>query len=549
MEKPWLAHYPEDVLQTISYPEESLYQILHRSAQKYPDHPAIIFFGNRITYRELLEQVDRLATALHKQGVQKQDRIALFLPNCPQSVIAYYAALRLGAIVVQVNPLYVERELKYQLEDAGVEVLIALDLLYPKIRNIRETVPLRQVILTSIKDYLPFPLNRLYTLKQFKDRNRVKIRKEEEVLYLTELIREHPSAPPNIEVKPQDIALLQYTGGTTGTSKGVILTHRNLVVNAVQCRNGLPKLRDGEETVLAVLPFFHVFGMTVAMNLAIYAGFSMILLPRFEVVRVLKAIDKYKPTFFPGVPTMYVAINNYPKLHRYDLSSLKFCLSGAAPLPLEVMERFEAITGSRIVEGYGLTEASPVTHCNPVWGLRKPGSIGFPFPDTEAKVVDPDTGADLPVGEIGELVIRGPQVMQGYWHRDQETESTLKEGWLFTGDLAKMDEDGYFYIIDRKKDLIIASGFNVYPREVEEVLYEHPKILEAAVIGIPDPYRGETVKAFVVLKKDQKATEEEILDFCRKNLAAYKVPTQIEFKDQLPKTLVGKVLRRMLREG
>jgi long-chain acyl-CoA synthetase len=548
MEKPWLAHYPEDVLQTISYPEESLYQILHRSAQKYPDHPAIIFFGNRITYRELLEQVDRLATALHKQGVQKQDRVALFLPNCPQSVIAYYAALRLGAIVVQVNPLYVERELKYQLEDAGVEVLIALDLLYPKIRNIRETVPLRQVILTSIKDYLPFPLNRLYTLKQFKDRNRVKIHKEEEVRYLTELIREHPSAPPNIEVKPQDIALLQYTGGTTGTSKGVILTHRNLVVNAVQCRNGLPKLRDGEETVLAVLPFFHVFGMTVAMNLAIYAGFSMVLLPRFEVAKVLKAIDKYKPTFFPGVPTMYVAINNYPKLHRYDLSSLKFCLSGAAPLPLEVMERFEAITGSRIVEGYGLTEASPVTHCNPVWGLRKPGSIGFPFPDTEAKVVDPDTGADLPVGEIGELVIRGPQVMQGYWHRDQETESTLKEGWLFTGDLAKMDEEGYFYIIDRKKDLIIASGFNVYPREVEEVLYEHPKILEAAVIGIPDPYRGETVKAFVVLKKDQKATEEEILDFCRKNLAAYKVPTQIEFKDQLPKTLVGKVLRRVLRE-
>ncbi len=548
MEKPWLAHYPEDVLQTISYPEESLYQILHRSAQKYPNHPAIIFFGNRITYRELLEQVDRLATALHKQGVQKQDRVALFLPNCPQSVIAYYAALRLGAIVVQVNPLYVERELKYQLEDAGVEVLIALDLLYPKIRNIRETVPLRQVILTSIKDYLPFPLNRLYTLKQFKDRNRVKIRKEE-VLYLAELIREHPSAPPNIEVKPQDIALLQYTGGTTGTSKGVILTHRNLVVNAVQCRNGLPKLRDGEETVLAVLPFFHVFGMTVAMNLAIYAGFSMILLPRFEVAKVLKAIDKYKPTFFPGVPTMYVAINNYPKLHRYDLSSLKFCLSGAAPLPLEVMERFEAITGSRIVEGYGLTEASPVTHCNPVWGLRKPGSIGFPFPDTEAKVVDPVTGADLPVGEIGELVIRGPQVMQGYWHRDQETESTLKEGWLFTGDLAKMDEDGYFYIIDRKKDLIIASGFNVYPREVEEVLYEHPKVLEAAVIGIPDPYRGETVKAFVVLKKDQKATEKEILDFCRKNLAAYKVPTHIEFKDQLPKTLVGKVLRRVLREG
>lgn len=497
----------------------------------------------------MLEQVDRLATALHKQGVQKQDRVALFLPNCPQSVIAYYAALRLGAIVVQINPLYVERELKYQLEDAGVEILIALDLLYPKIRNIRGTVPLKQVILTSIKDYLPFPLNRLYTLKQFKDRSRIKIRKEEEVLYLTELIKEHPSAPPNIEVKPQDIALLQYTGGTTGTSKGVILTHRNLVVNAVQCRNGLPKLRDGEETVLAVLPFFHVFGMTVAMNLAIYAGFSMVLLPRFEVAKVLKAIDKYKPTFFPGVPTMYVAINNYPKLHRYDLSSLKFCLSGAAPLPLEVMERFEAITGSRIVEGYGLTEASPVTHCNPVWGLRKPGSIGFPFPDTEARIVDPVTGADLPVGEIGELVVRGPQVMQGYWRRDQETANTLKEGWLFTGDLAKMDEDGYFYIIDRKKDLIIASGFNVYPREVEEVLYEHPKILEAAVVGVPDPYRGETVKAFVVLKKDQEATEEEILDFCRKNLAAYKVPTQIEFKDQLPKTLVGKVLRRVLREG
>jgi len=549
MEKPWLAHYPEDVPRTLSYPEETLHQILYRSAQKYPDHPAIVFFGNKLTYQELVGQVDRLATALHKLGVQKQDRVALFLPNCPQSVIAYYAALRLGAIVVQVNPLYVERELKYQLEDAGAEVLIALDLLYPRVYNIQETTPLKQVIVTSIKDYLPFPLSQLYFFKQLKERHRMRARREEKALYWTDLIKESPPIPPNIEVRPQDIALLQYTGGTTGVSKGVVLTHRNLLVNAIQARSWIARLRDGEERVLAVLPFFHVFGMTVAMNMAIYAGFSMILLPRFEVTRVLKVIDKYKPTFFPGVPTMYVAINNYPKLQQYDLSSLKFCLSGAAPLPLEVLEKFETITGSRLVEGYGLTEASPVTHCNPIWGLRKPGSMGIPLPDTEAKVVDTGTGADLPVGEIGELVIKGPQVMQGYWRHSQETEQVLKDGWLFTGDLAKRDEDGYFYIIDRKKDMIIAGGFNIYPREVEEVLYEHPKILEAAVAGIPDPYRGETVKAFVVLKKGQEATEGEILDFCRKNLAAYKVPTCVEFRDQLPKTLVGKVLRRALLEG
>jgi long-chain acyl-CoA synthetase len=355
--------------------------------------------------------------------------------------------------------------------------------------------------------------------------------------------------PPSVDIVSDDVALLQYTGGTTGVSKGVMLTHQNLVANAMQCKSWFPEISIGNERLLAVLPFFHSFGMTTSMNCPILVAATMILVPRFNTKEILSLIEKYKPTLFPGVPTMYVAINNYPDVSKYDLSSVKFCISGAAPLPLEVLQEFEQLTGGTLREGYGLTESSPVTHCNPLEGMVKEGSIGIPFPDTECKIVDVDTGEkELEVNEIGELCIRGPQVMTGYWNMPEETKCTIRKEWLYTGDIAKVDEDGYFYIVDRKKDMIIASGYNIYPRDIEEVLYEHPKVKEAVVAGIPDEYRGETVKAYVVLKEGVTASEEEIIQFCRENMAKYKVPTAVAFRDDLPKTIVGKMLRRELVE-
>ena len=549
MEKIWQKFYQDGVPDSIDYPNIATHQFLEETVKKYPENIAMMFFGKKINYKELSKSVDRFATALSDLGIKKGDKFSILLPNCPQFVIAYFAAHKIGAINVNTNPLYVERELMYQLNDSGSETILCLDLFYPKVKNIKDKTELKNIIVTSIKDYLPFPLNLLYPIKQRREGHVVKIEKEPGVYLFKDLLNKYPPSPPEVETSPEEIALLQYTGGTTGISKGCILTHKNLIANTLQCESWFVDAIEGKEIVLSALPFFHVFGMTVVMLYSVQSGYNMVLMPKFEVESALKLIKKHKPTIFPGVPTIYAAINNYPNVEDYDLSSIKYCISGAAPLPVEVCKRFEELTGAKLVEGYGLSETSPVTHCNPFEGLRKIGSIGIPFPDTDCRIMELEKGGkEMSVGEVGELAISGPQVMKGYWNKPEETKNVLRDGWCYTGDIAKIDDDGYFYIVDRKKDMIISGGFNIYPREVEEVLYEHPKVIEAAVIGIPDPKYGESVKAFISVKEGEKLSEEEIMQFCRENLAKYKIPKSVEFRKEMPKTLVGKVLRRVLVE-
>jgi long-chain acyl-CoA synthetase len=539
MERPWLKFYEEGVPHHIEYPRVPLYQVLDDTARDFPSLDAVIFQGKRIKYGELAGWARDLASALHQIGIKKGQRVAIMLPNCPQYIVAYYSILKLGGVVVNVNPMYVERELEFQLHDAGAQAIVALRDLLLRLETVREKIPLKTMILTDLDEHVR-------TARRKAPAQGLRPGFYE---YAELLEKGKAQMPPMVSVDPDEVALLQYTGGTTGFSKGAMLTHFNLVSDVVQCVSWNVGAQRGQERMLAVLPFFHVYGMTVTMNEAIYLAATIILLPRFQVDDCLEAINQYQPTRFPGVPTMYIGIINHPRVKQYNISSIKVCSSGSAPLPVEALKKFEELTGGKISEGYGLTEASPVTHANPFSGKRKVGSIGLPRPDTDAKVVDLETGEkDLPSGEEGELCIRGPQVMKGYWNRPEETARSLRNGWLYTGDIARMDEEGYFYIVDRKKDMIICGGFNVYPREVEEALYLHPKILEAAVLGVPDPYRGETVKAFVVLKPGQKATGEEIIEFCRQNLARFKVPTQVEFRKELPKSHVGKVLRKVLRE-
>ncbi len=549
MDRPWYRFYQENVPRSFNYPQIPLFSLVDRTAEHFPDAVAMSFFGKKIRYREFQSLTRKMADALRRLGVKKGDRVALMLPNCPQTVIAYYGALRIGAVVVNTNPLYVEREMIHQFNDAGAETLITLDLFYEKSRKTMQQTRLKRIIFTGIQDFLPFFLKLLYPLKAKKEKQWVQIPREEGVYLWRDLMKAASDQIPDEAVDTHEVALLQYTGGTTGVAKGVMLTHQNLVSNAYQVRLWIPTAVEGEERVLAVLPFFHVYGMTTAMNLAVLLAAEMILVPRFEIKQIMQIIEKERPTIFPGVPTMYQAINTVEGVHRFDLSSIRYCISGAAPLPLEVMKRFKELTGAKLVEGYGLTEASPVTHANPLDGLIKEGSIGIPFPDTDSKVVSLKTGEDLPMGKVGELCVKGPQVMRGYWNMEDETKKVLTEdGWLKTGDIARVDEDGYFYIVDRKKDMIIAGGYNIYPRDIDEVLFTHPKILDAVAVGVPDPYRGETVKAFVVLKPGETATEEEIIAYCRERLARYKVPKLVEFRDELPKSLVGKVLRKVLRE-
>ncbi len=547
MEKPWLRSYEGGVGDSLKYPEQPLYQFLINSAKQFPDHPALTFYGKEILYRELDDLTNRFANALRQFGIQKGDRVAIMLPNTPQGVIGFYGALKAGAIVVQVNPLYVERELEFQLVDSGAKILLALDMFYPKIKNVIAKTSLNQVILTNVRDYLPFLLWLLYPIKAKREGQWIKVEKAPPIYDLVDLLKQSDATPSRVDCNPNDTALFQYTGGTTGQPKGAMLTHRNLVCNAIQAATWT-RMRERGEIVLSVIPFFHSYGLTACLNSTIYRAGTLILLPRFQTQDVLKCIQKYRPTLFPGIQAMYVAINNFQGVERYDLSSIRACISGAGPLHLEVQERFEALTGGKIVEGYGLTEASPVTHANPVHGKRKKGSIGLPFPDTDAKIVDLETGErELPVGEVGELTVRGPQVMKGYWNRsDEENRKMLRNGWLYTGDIARMDEEGFFYIVDRKKDMIKTKGENVYPREVEEVLFRHPKVKDAVVVGLPESFSVEVIKAYVVLKEGQEATEEEIIEFCRHEMAKFKVPKFVEFRRELPKTIVGKVLRRVL---
>jgi long-chain acyl-CoA synthetase len=539
MERPWLAFYEKGIPPHLDYPNIPVHKILEDAVRDFPKNEAVVFLGEKISYEVLGKFAEWFASGLSQLGFKKGERMALMLPNCPQYIVAYYAILKLGGIVVNVNPMYVERELAFQLKDSGAEGILTLKEILPRVKAVQSQAPLKRILLTDLLDSI-----RETAPEKFAASGDCPVYAYGEVL---EIGKKAP--PPFVAVDPEETALLQYTGGTTGVSKGAMLSHRNLVSDVVQCAAWNVDAVRGEERMLATIPFFHVYGMTVAMNEALYLAAEIILLPRFNVDEALEAINTHRPTRFPGVPTMYIAINNHPRLREYNLSSIKVCSSGSAPMPVEALKKFEELTGGKISEGYGLTEASPVTHANPFFGKRKIGSIGLPRPDTDSKIVDLETGEkDLPPGEEGELCIRGPQVMRGYWNRPEETRKTLRNGWLYTGDIAKMDEEGYFFIVDRKKDMIICGGYNVYPREIEEVLYQNPKVQEACALGVPDPYRGETVKVFVVLREGQTATGEEIIEYCRANLARYKVPTLVEFRKELPRSHVGKVLRKILRE-
>ena len=560
-EKPWLRSYPLDAPKNFTYPEFlQVEDLLIKTALDMPNRTALIFYGKKISYRELNRLSDAFALALMRFGVKKGDRVALLLPNVPQFVIAYYGALKAEAIVVPTNPLYTERELEHQLADSGSQTLVALDIFYPKIKNVWNKTGLRRVILTGVRDYLPWLKKTLYPIKAKKEGLWIRVEKTPSVYDFMELIRENNpdtehlcfrSLHARLQREPESPAQLQYTGGTTGLAKGAILTHNNLVANVWQCREWMTDLRAGKEIFLGVIPFFHVYGLTACMNVGVSLGATLVLLPKFKTEDVLKAIQKYKTTVFPGIQAMYLAINGNPETRKYNLKSIKYCISGAGPLHQEVQEKFESITGAMVVEGYGLSEASPVTHVNPFSRIsRKIGSIGLPLPGTNAKIVDLETGSELGPNQPGELLIKGPQVMQGYWHKPEETAETLKDGWLHTGDIAVMDENGFFNIVDRKKDMIKTGGENVYPREVEEVLFRHPKIKEAVVVGLPDPekFRGEIIKAYIILKENESPCEQEILNFCSRELAKFKIPRIIEFRKELPKTIVGKVLRRVLVE-
>jgi long-chain acyl-CoA synthetase len=549
--KPWLKHYPPQIPHTLTFEETSLQQLLKNTAEKYPNKIAIHFNGKELSYKELYESALKFAGYLQKIGIQKGDRVAIMLPNTPQSVISFYGVMMAGGIVVQTNPMYTERELAFQMKDSGAKAIVALDILFPRIKKIQGETELEHIIITVIKDYLPFPKNLVYPFIQKKQYGfSVKVEHKGNDHLFTEIMKHPALQEPIMNINfEEDLAILQYTGGTTGFPKGVMLTHKNLIANTKMCQAWLYKCREGEEIVLGALPFFHVYGMTTVMILSVLQASKMVLIPKPDPEVLLKTIQSQRPTMFPGAPTMYIGMLNHPELSKYDLSSIDSCISGSAPLPVEVQEQFERLTGGKLVEGYGLTESSPVTHANLLWdGERVKGSIGLPWPDTLAEIRSVETGEPLPVGEIGELVVKGPQVMKGYWNRPEETQEVLKDGWLHTGDMGYMDEEGYFYIVDRKKDMIIASGYNIYPREIEEVLYEHPAVKEVVVAGVPDPYRGETVKAYIVLKEGTTVTEDELNKFARKNLAAYKVPRKYEFRDELPKTTVGKILRRQLVE-
>jgi long-chain acyl-CoA synthetase len=545
----WLEQYDEGVPKTIDYPHTDLYSLMEPVFRRPAENPAIQFMGTTLSYQILFQQVERLAAALYRRGIQKTDRVVLLMPNCPQMVIAYYALMRLGAVAVMANPLNVERELLFKFKDSGAKAVIALDLMSQKLNKITGDLDLEFLLYTSLKEYLPFPLNLLYPLKTRLDKKmpRVEIIWGARTLAFSSLVKETNPEPPRPDIDPEDMAVLIYSGGTTGLSKGIMLSHRALIANLMQvCAWGNVEDKDA---FLAVLPLFHGFGMSVCMNAPISLGGRLVLLPRFDAREVVKAISKYRPTLFAGVPTMFIAIKELQDIRTYDLTSLRGIFVGAAPLSLGVMKEFEEMTGSALIEGYGLTEAVTAVSCNPFKGTKKPGTIGIPFPDVEWRVVDLMEGKkDMPIGEPGEIVLRCPEMMTGYLNQPEKTSEVLRDGWIFTGDIGIMDEQGYITLVDRKKDLIIVSGFNVFPSEIDEILHDHPKVAEGVAVGLPHPKKGEYIKAYVVPKRGQEITPEEIIAFCRENLSAYMAPKEVEVREELPKSMIGKVLRRALRE-
>ena len=556
-EKPWLAHYDKGVPHTVEIPNAPLFHFLEESARKYPDRACTIFKGAVITFKEMNELTDRMAAALVDMGVKKGDRVGIFMPNTPQFVIAYYGILKAGGAVVATNPLYTPPEIEHQASDAGIEVMFVMTNFYKTIKKAQPKTKIKKLIVTNLKETLPPLMRLLFTLaREKKGGFRIEGGLQEGEVWMQDLLTKYKDAPrPKVEIDPDDTALFQYSGGTTGVSKGAVATHRNVVANTLQLRGWFVNLEEGKEVFLMGIPLFHVYGMVAGMNLSMSTGSTMVMVPNVRDLKdVMDNISKYRCTIFPGVPALYNGINNHPdvKAHKYDLSSIKACISGSAALMRETKEQFEALTGGKVFEGYGLSEAPTGTHCNPLLGINKTGSIGMPLPNMECRIVSLDDGeTDLAPGEIGELLLHGPQVMKGYHNMPTETANSLrkdKDGktWLYTGDIVRMDEDGYFYIVDRKKELIKPGGFQVWPREVEEAIASHPKVLEVGVGGIPDPNRGETVKAWIVLKPGEELSVAELKAHCKERLAPYKVPTHFEFRNELPKTTVGKILRREL---
>lgn len=547
--RPWLDNYDREVSPHLHYEDIPVYEYLDRIAQKYPSRKAIVFNNWKISYSRLKLLTETVAANLREQGLSPGDRVAIMLPNLPQTIIAYWAVLKAGGTVVLTNPLYMEKEMIHHFTDSGAKFLITLDLLWDKIAALLPRFPLQKIFITRIPDCLRFPLTLLYNLKMRREKKLPNIPFDDhKIIPWKKLLKKGTPFNRYTPNPRQDLAALQYTGGTTGVSKGVMLTHYNLAANVRQATAILHEVGP-ENTVLGLLPYFHIYGLTVCVNFATAIGATLAPYPRFVPREVLKAIQKVRPTIFPCAPAVFMALLQQKDINRFDLSSINYCVSGSAPIPVEIIEQFKKMTGSEIIEGYGLTEASPITHLNPLRGQRKYGSIGMPFPDTDAAIVDMELGTvRLPPGKIGELVVKGPQVMKGYWNRPDETAGAIRNNWLYTGDIAYMDEQGYFYIVDRKKDLIITGGYNVYPREIDEVLHEHPKVKEAVSVGIPNETRGEIIKAYIVVREGEELTKADIVSFCREKLAGFKIPKQIEFREELPKTIVGKVLRRALRD-
>jgi long-chain acyl-CoA synthetase len=538
-QKPWLKHYDFWVPDEVNFPRQPIHQILNLAALQFSDRPAVAFRDARLTYAEIKAQVERMATALSRLGIGKGDRVGIMLPNCPQYLISFFAVARLGAIVANINPIYTPREVEMIARDSGMRAVITLDLLAGIILGVQAQTGIEQIITTSLESYSTHP--------------RAASAAPAGTLGFSDLIAgvDEPDLP-RVEIDPaEDVAVLQYTGGTTGVPKGAMLTHSNLFAAVVQCSVWSSYFVErGNERFLMVLPYFHSYGLVVGAIFGVWCGAMQILIPKFDVKLLLDALDRYQPTFFPGVPTLFISLLNHPRAKSAGLDRVRRFNSGAAPLPIEVLEQFEQMSGAVLYEGYGMTETAALATTTPTLSRRKPGSVGLPVPGTECKIVDLKTGQhELPVGEAGELCLRGPQVMKGYWNSPRETAAAMRDGWLYTGDVARMDEDGYFTIVQRKKDMIIVGGFNVYPTEIEDVLYTHPSVKEAAVIGVPCVYRGEAVKAFLVLKAGVAASAEEFIEYCRTRLARYKVPSHIEFVESLPMSAIGKVLRRELQDA
>ncbi len=539
--KPWLKHYDKEVPVTLDYPEITAFRLLEESAIKHSDSPCTIFQGAEISFGEMEALSTQMAAGLAKMGVKKGDRVGILMPNTPQFVISYFGILKAGGVVVAINPLFKAREIEMMVKDAGVEVLLALSDYYETIQQVMAHSGLRKLVVSQMTDFTPTKLSSPIHPPELS---------AETTWFLDLLAANKDKERPAVQLSPQDPAIFQYTGGTTGLPKAAVASHYNLVANAIQLQHWIFVAEESKAPFLVAIPMFHVYGMVLGMLFPIRTANPLVIIPNpRDTKEILESIQKYKVWIFPGVPTMYNAINNHPevKAGKYDLSTIKACISGSAPLMRETKLKFEALTGGKLFEGYGLSEAPTATHINPMYGENRTGSIGLPISDVDCKIVSLEDGrTPLPTGETGELVLRGPQVMQGYFNMPGETALTMVDGWLHTGDVARMDEEGYFYIVDRKKEAIKPGGYQVWPREVEEVIARHPKVLEVGVAGVPDAYRGETVKAWIVLKPGLSATAEEIKEYCKKELAAYKVPTLIEFVTDLPKTTVGKILRREL---